>query len=75
MDDVIRTTDEHDELSPDERRRAAAQILARGLRRLLTRAALAREDANPSSQPHENMEKVALPGVPNRALMTSTKAG
>jgi len=75
MNDAIRTTEEHDDLAPDERRRAAAQILARGIRRLLTGAALVQEDLQPSSQPLENMETVALPGVPSRALMTTTKAG
>ncbi len=78
MDEKTRTTSqaEHeDELGPAERRKAAAQILARGIRRLLTRVALAREDAQSSSRPLENMEKVALPGVPSRALMTTTKAG
>ena len=67
--------DARDELSPEERLKAAAQILARGIRRLLTRAALAQEEAQPPSQPLENTEKVALPVVPSRALMTRTRAG
>lgn len=77
--------DGHD-LAPEERIKAAAQILARGIRRLLTRTAPpgakaplpAREGRfeppAPSPQPAENTEKVALPGVPSRALM-GTKAG
>ncbi len=65
MNDAIRTTEEHgenDECLPEERRRAAAQILARGIRRLLTHAALAQEDAQSSSQPLENMEKAPCLG-------------
>lgn len=70
-----------DELGPEERRKAAAQILARGIRRLLTRVtAVPVADSWVSatsvaaSQLTENTEKGALPVVPNRALMR-TKAG
>lgn len=71
MDETIRTTDEHDDedgLSPEERLRVAAQILARAIRRLLT------STTKPSPQPTENTEKCDLPMVPRRALMTRTKA-
>lgn len=81
--------DARDELAPHERMKAAAQILARGIRRLLTSTAPpnasakallpAREaQSEPSalpSQPNENTEKGALPVVPSRALMTRTRAG
>lgn len=68
--------DEEEELTPGERRKAAAQILARGIRRLFMAAAA--KDASPDAsapQPAVTTEKPDLPGVPSRALMASTKAG
>ena len=81
MNETIRTTDERDDeegLGPEERLRAAARILARGIRRLLTSTAPSIAGVKvpaPSPQPPENTEKGALPVVPSRALMTRTRAG
>lgn len=72
--------DARDEMSPQERLEAAAQILARGIRRLLTKTTFAPGDdvlAPPGRtlQKPENTEKGALPVVPSRALMTRTRTG
>jgi len=89
MDETTRTTcerDNEDELGPAERRKAAARILACGIRRLLTRASTAAGPAVPPPPPREadapgdvsaptgNQESVALPVVPRRALMSKTRA-
>ncbi|MBI4511496.1 MAG: hypothetical protein HY698_17820 [Deltaproteobacteria bacterium] len=69
--------DPRDQLSPDDRLKAAAQILARGIRRLLTSTAppiVGAKAPTPPPQPPEYTETVALPVVPTRALMR-TKAG
>jgi hypothetical protein len=74
MNDVtIDDWPEPDELAPEERYRTAAQILARGIRRLLLRTApgVAREAP---SQPIGTTEKSALPGSHDRALMSSADA-
>lgn len=92
MGETSRTTDERDDaegLGPEERLRAAARILARGIRRLLTsppppiaaaktRFPTQEDQVEPLAQPvqrTENTEKAALPVVPSRALMTRTRSG
>jgi hypothetical protein len=86
MDETTRTTgerDNEDELGPAERRKAAARILARGIRRLLTRvtpaagpAALRAEGTHDGvSGSGGNRESVALPVGAGRALVSETKAG
>jgi hypothetical protein len=72
--------DARDDLAPEERLEAAAQLLARGIRRLLTRTtSTPGEDAlAPPGQTLQlpvNTEKCALPVVPSRALMTRTRTG
>jgi hypothetical protein len=89
MNETTKTTgqrDNDDELGPAERRKAAARILARGIRRLLTRASIAAGPAVPSSTsrgadapadvsgPAGKRESVALPVVPRRALMSKVRA-
>lgn len=75
MNDVtIDDWPEPDEIAPEERFKTAAQILARGIRRLLLRTApgVGREEA--PSQPLGTTEKCALPGSHDRALMSGADA-
>jgi len=89
MGETTRTTgerDEEDELGPAERRKAAARILACGIRRLLTRPSTAAGPTVPPTPPSRadapgdvsgpagNRESVALPVVPRRALMSKVRA-
>ncbi len=67
--------DARDDMSPQERLKAAAQIFARGIRRLLTMTTAGPAAGIRTPQPDENTEKGALPVVPSRALMTRTRAG
>lgn len=66
---------EPNELAPEERFKTAAQILARGIRRLLLRTAPGVGREEPASQPIETAEKSALPGSQDRALMSIADAG
>ena len=86
MDETSRTAGDNDiddTLSPAERRKAAAQILARGIRRLLTRVMPPAGPAAPGAASAEvaasgaggNQESVALPVGASRALVSETKAG
>ena len=84
MDETTKTIsapDDEDVLGPTERRKAAARILARGIRRLLTRApspdmSAAREsEMDGISAPTGKPERDALPVIPRRALMARTRAG
>jgi hypothetical protein len=76
MNDVtIDDWPEPDDLAPEERFRTAAQILARGIRRLLLRTAPGVGREEPASQPIETAEKSALPGCQDRALMSIADAG